>query len=97
MMKHEEKGLLSLTHAAQYLDTTPKSLRHWVKREGCPMKRIGMRIVFVKKDLDEWFQTLPSESEYRRKMHGTVVPMSNDNPKGRRRGRPVKPPVEQVT
>ena len=50
--------LMDVATAAYFVGTTPKTIRGQVKRRLIPFRRLGGRIVFVRRELEEFLTTL---------------------------------------
>ena len=46
--------LLNVTEIAQYLKRSESSIRNLVARRQIPFRKLGGRLVFIKKDILEW-------------------------------------------
>lgn len=56
-------GYLSRSHAAAYLDMSPKSFDAWVRRHGVPFVRIGRTRRFAIAKLEAVLRTLTLRKE----------------------------------
>jgi hypothetical protein len=51
--------VLSMTAAAYELGVTPKALRKRVERHQIPFKKWGGKVVFMRRELEKFFENLP--------------------------------------
>jgi len=49
-----EPGYMTVTEAAQYLNTAVGTLRGWVRKKRFPYHKPGKELLFRKADVDHW-------------------------------------------
>ena len=54
--RSEESRLLNVNKAAEYIDRSPKALRHLIAKGDIPAVREGKRIHLDRADLDQWIE-----------------------------------------
>ena len=63
-VRFDERRNWANEEAAEYLGTTPDTLRVWVSKRRVPFVRVGRLVRFRKKDLDQWLEKnfVPAEA-----------------------------------
>ena len=54
-----QAAILDLRGAACLLGMTEKGLRRQVERGRVPYRRLGRKLIFVRSEIESWFQRLP--------------------------------------
>lgn len=56
-----DKRAFSESEAAQYLGSSPSVIRRETAKGNLPVKYLGAKKLYDKKDLDQFFEALPAE------------------------------------
>lgn len=55
------KRLLTVVEAAEYLGKSKQAVYHLLNQGKIPRKRIGARVMFDLRELDQWLEQLPAK------------------------------------